>query len=99
MLALPTENQIDSEALSRIDSLARTWRTLYPKNEAMRLAQESYDEDFLVRMAYNSNAIEGSTLTLADTEIIYEGEFVAGNRGANRLLPRDCSKEPPLFMS
>ena len=92
MLALPTENQIDSEALSCIDSLARTWRTLYPKNEAMRLAQESYDEDFLVRMAYNSNAIEGNTLTL-------KGNSLQGNRGANRLLPRDCSKEPPLFMS
>ena len=44
----------------------------------------SYEEDFLVRMAYNSNAIEGSTLTLAETEIIYEGEFVPGKPGANR---------------
>ena len=88
MLALPTENQIDSEALSRIDSLARTWRTLYPKNEAMRLAQESYDEDFLVRMAYNSNAIEGSTLTLADTEIIYEGEFVSGKPGREQIAAK-----------
>lgn len=48
----------------------------------------SYEEDFLVRMAYNSNAIEGSTLTLAETEIIYEGEFVPGKPGREQIAAR-----------
>lgn len=63
------------EEIAHIETLAATWRRqrrLIASPEALR----SYEEDFLVRMAYNSNAIEGSTLTLAETEIIYEGEFV-----------------------
>ena len=39
-------------------------------------------------MAYNSNAIEGSTLTLADTEVIYEGEFVAGKPGREQIAAK-----------
>ena len=68
------------EEIAQVGSLAVTWRRqrrLIASPEALR----SYEEDFLVRMAYNSNAIEGSTLTLAETEIIYEGEFVPGKPG------------------
>lgn len=79
---------VANDTLSAIDKLACKWRTLYPKDEQMRLAQQSYDEDFLVRMAYNSNAIEGSTLTLSETEIIYEGEFVAGKPGREQIAAR-----------
>lgn len=81
---------IENEGLSltEFDRLASEWRCLYPKTEEMRLAQESYEEDFLVRMAYNSNAIEGSTLTLADTEIIYEGEFIPHKPGREQIAAR-----------
>lgn len=88
MLELPQEISTFEERLADLDRLARQWRCLYPKDSAMRLAQQSYDEDFLVRMAYNSNAIEGSTLTLADTEIIYEGEFVEGKPGREQIAAR-----------
>lgn len=54
----------------------------------MELAQQSYIEDLLVRMAFNSNAIEGSTLTLAETEVIYEGEFVSGKPGREQVAAR-----------
>lgn len=54
----------------------------------MKQVQRSYDEDFLVRMAYSSNAIEDSTLTLADTEIVYEGEFVPGKPGREQMAAR-----------
>ena len=88
MRVLPFEQGIDKDSLEEIENLVRQWRTLFPKNDQMRIAQESYDEDFLVRMAYNSNAIEGSTLTLADTEIVYEGEFVPGKPGREQIAAR-----------
>lgn len=88
MLEPVCDTHIYDDQLSELDALARQWRCLYPKNDAMHLAQQNYDEDFLVRMAYNSNAIEGSTLTLADTEVIYEGEFVAGKPGREQVAAR-----------
>lgn len=48
-------------------------------------AMRSYDEAFLVRFTYNSAAIEGSTLTLADTELVLEGEFLPADSQNKRL--------------
>ncbi len=83
--SFPSDNY--REEIAHIESLAVTWRRqrrLIASPEALR----SYEEDFLVRMAYNSNAIEGSTLTLAETEIIYEGEFVPGKPGREQIAAR-----------
>lgn len=74
--------------LESIDNKAEKLRALQPLSEAAQLALTSYDEDFLVRMAYNSNAIEGSTLTLLETEIVYEGEFVPGKPGREQIAAR-----------
>lgn len=78
----------NEKSLETIDRLAAAWRDLAPRTEEMIAAQQSYDEDFLVRMAYNSNAIEGSTLSLIETEIIYEGEFVPGKPGRDQISAR-----------
>lgn len=88
MLPLPYNARIEASRLDQIDELASRWRHLQPVTTEMKLAQQSYDEDFLVRMAYNSNAIEGSTLTLADTEIVYEGEFVPDKPGRDQIAAR-----------
>lgn len=40
-------------------------------------AQKSYASDFLARYTYNSSAIEGSTLTLLETQLVIEGEYLA----------------------
>ena len=83
--SFPSDNY--REEIAQVESLAVTWRRqrrLIASPEALR----SYEEDFLVRMAYNSNAIEGSTLTLAETEIIYEGEFVPGKPGREQIAAR-----------
>lgn len=37
------------------------------------MALADYDRDWLVRYTYNSNAIEGSTLTLEDTSLVFGG--------------------------
>lgn len=76
------------EKLAQIDARAERLRSFGPFSEAMQLSLASYDGDFLVRMAYNSNAIEGSTLTLLETEIVYEGEFVSGKPGRDQIAAR-----------
>ena len=76
------------ERLAQIDARAERLRSFGPFSEAMQLSLASYDEDFLVRMAYNSNAIEGSALTLLETEIVYEGEFVPGKPGRDQIAAR-----------
>lgn len=49
--------------------------SIRPKTLDEQDALEDYAEQFLVKFTYNSNAIEGSTLSLGDTELIFEGEF------------------------
>ncbi|NLJ25434.1 MAG: Fic family protein [Firmicutes bacterium] len=62
--------QMDREVLQRIDKKKEQLDSLRPLSvgEVERLRQE-----FLVEFAYNSNAIEGSTLTLRETAMILEG--------------------------
>ena len=65
------------EALDRADALAAELReTWAPATEAERDALAAYDRDFLSRFAYHTTAIEGSTLTPIETELVLEGEFI-----------------------
>lgn len=50
-------------------------RRYLPQTDAERYSIDAYDRAFLVRFTYNSNSIEGSTLTLGDTALVLEGEF------------------------
>ena len=50
------------------------------------MALSDYDRDWLVRYTYNSNAIEGSTLTLEDTSLVLEGEFVPSDSPARYVF-------------
>lgn len=60
--------------LAYLDKLARKWQNLSVTANELSAAQKQYDEDFLIRMVYNSNAIEGSSLTLVDTKAVWEGK-------------------------
>lgn len=64
-------------SLSRVaaltDEMRRTWA---PRTDAERDALAGYDRDFLSRFAYHTTAIEGSTLTPLETELVLEGEFI-----------------------
>ena len=65
------------DALSRVDDLAALVRgTWAPASDAERDALDAYERDFLSRFAYHTTAIEGSTLTPLETELVIEGEFV-----------------------
>ncbi|MDO5095740.1 MAG: Fic family protein [Peptostreptococcaceae bacterium] len=51
----------------------------------MRKLFEEYINDFIVRFTYNSNAIEGSTLTLAETKIILMENQSVGNKSLREI--------------
>ncbi len=46
---------------------------------------KSYEEAYLVRFTYNSAATEGSTLSLVDTALVIEGEFMPSDPCNKRL--------------
>lgn len=71
--------------LERADVATSHLRSLLPLSDDEMLAMESYDESFLVRFTYNSAAIEGSTLSLADTALVLEGEFMPSDPADKRL--------------
>ena len=62
--------------LDAIDSLRRDYASLFPLGVEESESLASYEDSFLVRFTYNSAAIEGSTLSLGDTALVLEGEFM-----------------------
>ncbi len=68
--------------LDLIDTLRAHALSLEPLDGVETMALSDYDRDWLVRYTYNSNAIEGSTLTLQDTSLVLEGEFVPSDSPA-----------------
>lgn len=75
-----------SERLRRIDALKDRARSLEPLDGVEDMALADYDRDWLVCYTYNSNAIEGSTLTLEDTSLVLEGEFVPSDSPARYVF-------------
>ncbi len=75
-----------AERLRRIDALKDRARALEPLDGVEEMALVDYDRDWLVRYTYNSNAIEGSTLTLEDTSLVLEGEFVPSDSPARYVF-------------
>ncbi len=90
--ALPSElsglenEQGTAERLRRIDELKDQAHALEPLDGVENMALADYDRDWLVRYTYNSNAIEGSTLTLEDTSLVLEGEFVPSDSPARYVF-------------
>lgn len=85
LLGLEREPGI-AERLRRIDALKDRARALDPLDGVEDMALADYDRDWLVRYTYNSNAIEGSTLTLEDTSLVLEGEFVPSDSPARYVF-------------
>lgn len=75
-----------SERLRRVDALKDRARSLEPLDGVEDMALADYNRDWLVRYTYNSNAIEGSTLTLEDTSLVLEGEFVPSDSPARYVF-------------
>jgi Fic family protein len=94
-----------AEALAQLDTLNARLQT-YPLPDALRASIEA---DWEVTQTYNSNAIEGNTLTLAETKaVLLDGVTVSGHplrehleavnhREAWRLMRRLSGTPGPLL--
>lgn len=74
-----------ANVLAAADGAARRLRELHPLSDDERAAISNFDDAFLVRFTYNSAAIEGSTLTLMDTALVLEGEFMPSDPADKKL--------------
>lgn len=75
-----------AERLRQLEALKDQAHALEPLDGVEGMALADYDRDWLVRYTYNSNAIEGSTLTLEDTSLVLEGEFVPSDSPARYVF-------------
>lgn len=75
-----------SESMARADESKRRLTRLLPLDGVEQSAIDEYRRDWLARYVYNSNAIEGSTLSLKDTELVMEGEFVPTDSPARYIF-------------
>lgn len=71
-----------ADRLHQIDDLRAQVDSLKPFDGVEQMALDDYSHEWLTRYVYNSNAIEGSTLTIEDTSLILEGEFVPSDSPA-----------------
>ena len=53
--------------MSKIDNLFKEWQSLQPVKEELR---QRLDQKFMLEFNYNSNHIEGNTLTYGQTELL-----------------------------
>ena len=75
-----------SDLLRRSDAAREQFRQMFPLDGVEQSALEDYRKEWMARYVYNSNAIEGSTLTLEDTELVLEGEFVPTDSPARYIF-------------
>ena len=70
------------------DTLKQIYFDLHPLAANETLGIESYESAFEVQFVYNSNSIEGSTLTLGETALVLDGEFVPDKPGRDYFAAR-----------
>lgn len=75
--------KFESDKLSLVKTLTADFEKLKPFSPEEADGLQSYKQAFMSRFVYNSNAIEGSTLSLGDTALVLEGEFIPHNPDAN----------------
>ena len=78
-----------SDLLRRSDAARERFRQMFPLDGVEQSALEDYRKEWMARYVYNSNAIEGSTLTLEDTET-----GVGGRVRADRLAGKIHLRRP-----
>ena len=64
--------------MSRFDKIDRFKNKLDSLRPLPREVVQNLHEDLVLRWTYNSNAIEGNTLTLKETKVALEGITVGG---------------------
>lgn len=75
-----------SESLARADKSKRRLAGMLSLDGVEQSAIDEYRRDWLARYVYDSNAIEGSTLSLKDTEQVLEGGFLPARAPARYIF-------------
>ena len=74
----------------KIENLKKELDKYRPFNEDLA---KMLREDLKVRFTYNSNAIEGNTLTIYETKVILEDGIIVGGKSLREHLEEFNSKE------
>lgn len=72
-----TESRIGNELLERIEKKQKNLRSLRPFNQGALLKLQ---ESFRVSLTYNSNALEGNSLSLNETKLVLEEGITIGGK-------------------
>ena len=64
-------SEYDAEALQDVKESYKAWDSRVSKG-----AKQKFEEDFLIRFTYNTNAIEGNKLTLRQTALILKDKLI-----------------------
>ena len=76
---------------SRLDKIKRNFNKGY--NKLPKTAKEKYLENFLIKFTYNTNRIEGSTLTLKDTANLLKEGISPRNRPIRDIKEAESHKK------
>ena len=82
-------------SFDKIDALQKKLSSMKPLKAAV---SERIEEDFLIRYTYNTNAIEGSTLTEQETYLLLKEDLPAADKPMRYHLDAIGHKEAFLFM-
>jgi Fic family protein len=74
--------------IDEIAGLAKSYHSLFGQIGISSRGLKSYDEAFVVKMSYHSNAIEGSTLTLGDTADVLDGLVLSSKSQREQLAAK-----------
>lgn len=91
LLRLLTGNQI-----KKLDMIKRNYKKICRK--LPKEIKKKYYEDFLIRFTYDTNAIEGSTVTLNETKLILLDEITPPNRTLREIKEVENHKKALDFV-
>ena len=87
---------LSDEEAEKLQDLKEVFRKWYGKLDAVE--KKKYEEDFIVRFTYNSNAIEGNRLSLRETSMILTENIIPAGATPNDYNEAINSKDCYEFM-
>jgi len=97
-LAKPTSKYayLSDEETEKLQDLKEVFKKWYDKLDSVE--KKKYEEDFIVRFTYNSNAIEGNRLSLRETSMILTENIIPAGATPNDYNEAINSKDCYEFM-
>ena len=81
MKPVSKHNYLSDEEAEKMQDLKEVFKEWYGKLDAVE--KKKYEEDFIVRFTYNSNAIEGNRLSLRETSMILTENIIPSGATPN----------------